>query len=271
MKSPIVSKTAKDSMDHFNNTAVDIERVSVHYRIRRDRPTSLKEYAIRLAKRSLDTEYVKAINDVSLQIRKGKVFAIIGRNGAGKTTLLRVISGIIRPKQGRVRVWGKVVSLLGVGAGFHFELTGRENAFLYSAILGRSQAKTEELYPRIVEFAELADFIDSPLRVYSSGMIARLGFAVAMVEQPEVLLVDEVLRVGDEQFQAKCQARFEEFTASGTTVILATHAMSAVRTMCDQAVWLQDGVIEAFGAADDVAGKYQESLKEGKERQAIRP
>ena len=258
-------------MDHNDNLAVDIERVSVHYRIRRDRPTSLKEYAIRWTQRGLNAEYVKAINDVSLQIRKGKILAIIGRNGAGKTTLLRVISGIIRPKQGRVRVWGDVVSLLGVGAGFHFELTGRENAFLYSAILGRSQAKTKELFPGIVEFAELADFIDSPLRVYSSGMIARLGFAVAMAEQPDVLLVDEVLRVGDEQFQAKCHARFEEFTTSGTTVIMATHAMSAVRTMCDRAVWLQNGVVEALGAADEVAGKYQEALKEGKERQAIRP
>ena len=257
-------------MDHFNKIAVDIERVSVHYRIRWNHPTSLKEYAIRWAQRGLDIGYVKAVNDVSLQIHNGKVFAIIGRNGAGKTTLLRVISGIIRPKQGRVRVWGNVVSLLGVGAGFHFELTGRENTFLYSAILGRSQAKTEELFPRIVEFAELADFIDSPLRVYSSGMIARLGFAVAMAEKPDVLLVDEVLHVGDEQFQAKCKARFEEFTASGTTVILATHAMSAVRTMCDRAVWLQDGEIEAIGGADEVAGKYQESLKEGKERLVIR-
>lgn len=257
-------------MDHFDNTAVDIERVSVRYRFRRDRPASLKEYAIRWLKRSLEVEYLPAVNDISLQIKKGEVFAIIGRNGAGKTTLLRVISGIIRPTAGRVRVWGEVVGLLGVGAGFHFELTGRENAFLYSAILGRSQAKTEELFTRIVEFAELSDFIDSPLRVYSSGMIARLGFAVAMAEQPDVLLVDEVLRVGDEQFQAKCRARFEEFKASGTTVILATHAMNSVREMCDRAVWLQDGVIEAIGAADEVSEKYQEALKEGKERQVIR-
>jgi ABC-type polysaccharide/polyol phosphate transport system ATPase subunit len=259
--------------DDFNpqdGVVVNIEGVSVQYRIRRNRPGSLKEYAVRWARRDLHVEHLLALEDVSLQVNAGEVFAIIGRNGAGKTTLLKVIAGILKPTHGRARTYGNTVSLLGVGAGFHSELTGYENVYLYSAVLGRSKARTDELFNAIVEFAELSDFIHAPLRTYSTGMNARLGFAVAMAEKPDILLVDEVLSVGDEQFQEKCRDRFVEFTQSGTTVIIATHGLSTVRAMCQRAVWISNGHIAQLGEAGEIADSYHHFLSQQEPRETIR-
>ncbi|MFC1706175.1 ABC transporter ATP-binding protein [Planctomycetota bacterium] len=237
--------------------AIRLDDVAVHYRSRLNRATSLKEHVIRTLKRDLVTEQVKALDGVSLTIEPGEIFGVVGRNGAGKSTLLKVISGIVRPTRGRVRVWGAITPLLGVGAGFHPELTGRENVYLYSAILGRRQGETRALLSQIVDFAELADFLDAPVRVYSKGMVARLGFAVAMAKRPDMLLLDEVLSVGDAQFREKCEARFEEHRASGTTVVLASHSAVTVRDLCTKGIWLHNGRVEASGEAGETLEAYR--------------
>ena len=226
-----------------------------------DRPTSLKEYAIRRIRRDIQSEYVSALAGVSMEIQAGEVFGVIGRNGAGKSTLLKVISKIVMPTRGRVRVWGQVVSLLGIGAGFHEELTGRENIYLYSAILGRTSSST----------SALVDFIHSPIRVYSTGMKARLGFAVAMADRPSILLVDEVLAVGDEQFQKKCQQRFNDFQSQGTTIVIVSHSMRAIETMCGRAVCLTDGRVGGLGKAEEVVRAYHDYLSRTASSQSIRP
>jgi len=250
--------------------AVKLDDVVVEYRLRHNRPTSLKEYFVRWIQQDLQLDVLLALEEISLEINRGEVFAIIGRNGAGKSTLLKVIAGILRPTDGRVQTYGQTVPLLGIGAGFHHELTGHENIYLYSAVLGRTKTRTDEIYDRIVDFAELADFINAPLRTYSTGMIARLGFAVAMAEKPDILLVDEVLGVGDEQFQEKCRARFDEFKQSGTTVIIATHSLSSVRSTSKRAVWLSNGHVAMLGEATHVAESYHDFLKQDDHRDTIR-
>ena len=240
-----------------NSKAVCIEDVTVRYPFESNRATSLKEYFIRRMTKDIQTSYLTALNGVSAEVHIGEPFGIIGRNGAGKSTLLKVISRIIHPTNGRLRVWGKVASLLGVGAGFHPELSGSENIYLYSALLGRTQSYTEECYNEIVAFAELEDFIDSPIRTYSTGMIARLGFAVAMVERPDVLLIDEVLAVGDEMFQAKCKRQFKEFQDQGTTVILVSHGLEQIESICQTAMWLHHGEVMGIGKPSEIVKEYR--------------
>ncbi len=250
--------------------AVRLDHVDVIFDLIRDRPRSLKELFIRRVRRDLEVRKVKALEDVCLQINQGEVFGIIGRNGAGKSTLLRVVSGILRPTGGRVRVWGKPSPLLGVGAGFNSELTGRENVYLYSSLLGRTRADTERLYREIVDFAELTDFINSPLRTYSSGMVARLGFAVAMAERPEILLVDEVLAVGDEPFREKCSARFEEFRREGTTIIIVTHSMPVLESLCNRGMCLHNGKIISQGEPSEVVTAFRLFRRKLRHSTAIR-
>lgn len=253
-----------------NHMVIQLDQASVFYRLHRNRPKSLKEYALRRIRARLEVDYVKALDGISLEIQTGEVFGIVGRNGAGKSTLLKVISGIVRPTSGRVRVWPKPASLLAIGAGFHEELTGRENVYLYSAILGRSRSLTDSLLDGIVDFAELSDFIDSPLRVYSSGMVARLGFATAMAERPELLLVDEVLGVGDEQFQQKCQAKFLEFREGGTTTVIVSHSLRIVELMCSRVAWLMNGRLESLGAASSIVADYKAFQERGTHYSGIR-
>lgn len=236
---------------------ISLEHVSVVYRAPREPVATFKEYAIRLFKGGLAQEEFRALNDVSFEVRRGEVFGIVGHNGAGKSTLLKVVSRVLKPTQGRVRVYGRLAPLLELGAGFHPELSGRENVFLNGTLLGYSQTQIAELFDDIVDFAELEDFIDAPLRTYSTGMSVRLGFAVATALRPDILLVDEVLAVGDEAFQRKCAARIAEFRQRGTTVLLVTHDTQAVLRMCDRAVWLDHGQAKAFGAVDEVVYAYR--------------
>lgn len=261
MRSPTAFKKDQKTMGRELETfqAVKLKDASVHYRFDVDRPTSLKEFVIRTIKKDIERQTVRALDGVSMEVQKGEVFGVIGRNGAGKSTLLKLISRIIRPTHGRVLVWDRVTSLLSVGAGFSHELTGRENIFLYSALLGRSQERTLDIFEGIVDFAELEEFIDAPLRTYSTGMVARLGFAVAMVETPEILLVDEVLAVGDEQFQKKCQDRFREIQASGATIIIVSHSMAAIEDLCERALWLAEGKAVRIDLAPDVVAAYRSS------------
>jgi ABC-type polysaccharide/polyol phosphate transport system ATPase subunit len=236
--------------------AIQLENVSVAYRVPRERVSGIKEYTIRWLQRRLVYEEFRALQNISFQVKQGEVFGIIGRNGSGKSTLLKVVARVLVPQKGRALVRGRVAPLLELGAGFQFELTGRENIYLNSALLGRHQKVTEALLPEIVEFAEIGDFIDAPLRTYSTGMVARLGFAVATALRPEILLVDEVLSVGDAQFQQKCLDRMYNFIKEGTTILFVSHSMATMQAFCDQAVWLDEGNAMAIGPVERVIQEY---------------
>jgi len=236
---------------------IRLDNVSVLYRVPRERIHSFKEYAIRWLRRQVAYNEFWALKDVSLEVRRGEVFGIIGPNGAGKSTLLKVVARVLRPTTGRVRVRGRVAPLLELGAGFDMELTGRENVFLNGAVLGYSRRDIAERFDRIVDFAGVREFIDAPLRTYSSGMVVRLGFAVATDVQPEVLIVDEVLGVGDAEFQRKSSARIEAFREANTTILMVSHSLEAVTQMCKRAAWIEHGVIRSIGPAPDVVADYQ--------------
>jgi ABC-type polysaccharide/polyol phosphate transport system ATPase subunit len=235
---------------------IHLENVSVQYSIPRERITSFKEYAIRLLQQKISKDDFFALRDVSFEIGRGESFGIIGRNGAGKSTLLKVIARVIRPTEGRVHLKGRIAPLLELGAGFHPELTGRENVYLNGTLLGHKRTEIDALFDEIVDFAELWDFIDAPLRTYSSGMSARLGFAVATAIRPDIFIVDEILGVGDEKFQQKCTARMEQFKKLGTSLLLVSHSSETIRQLCQRALWLERGKIRAIGDAEGIARKY---------------
>jgi len=235
------------------------EHVSLCYRMSYDRVKSIKEYVVQLVKGKIRYEEFWALKDVSFEVKKGEVLGIIGHNGAGKSTLLKVISGILKPTAGSVQVNGVVAPMLELGSGFDFDLTGRENVFLNGAILGYSEQFLKDRYEEIVDFSELGQFIDIPLRNYSSGMVARLAFSVATVVQPDILIVDEVLSVGDAAFQEKSKKRMLELMGGGTTVLFVSHSLEQIREMCSQAVWLDHGVVIMSGNTADVCDAYERS------------
>jgi homopolymeric O-antigen transport system ATP-binding protein len=236
---------------------VRLENASFRYRHHQERFTSLKEYAIRRLQGRVRVSDVLVLRDIDLAIQQGEVFGIVGRNGAGKSTLLRLMAGVLRPTTGRVVVHGWPVSpLLEIGAGFHPDLTGRENVYLNATLLGHAKRDVDDRYESIVEFAELGDVMDDPLRTYSSGMVVRLGFSVATAWDPNVLLVDEVLAVGDESFQKKCLQRIEKFRRQNATVVLVSHQLVQVIEVCSRAAWLDDGRIRAIGDPKSVVGEY---------------
>ena len=233
-----------------------IEGVSVRYRVPVDPPCSFKEYAIR--RLSGSARYVEhdALREVSLAVGRGDALGVIGQNGAGKTTLLRLIARVLAPTSGRVRVRGRVAPILDLVGAFHPELTGRENIFLNGALLGLGRVEIAERLDWIVEFAELDGFIDAPLRTYSSGMVARLGFAVASDVDPDVLVIDEALGVGDERFQLKCAARLDGFRSRRTTLLLVSHDMHSIVRLCSRAAWIDHGSVRLVGSAADVTAAY---------------
>ncbi len=235
---------------------IRFEHVAVRYRVPNEHIGSFKEYAIRRLQGRIDHHEFWALHDVTLQIGQGEVFGIIGRNGAGKSTLLKVASRVLHPTRGRVWIRGKVAPLLELGAGFHPELSGRENVYLNGTLLSHSQREITARLPEILDFAGLGEFIEAPLRTYSSGMVARLGFAVAMAWKPDVLLLDEVLAVGDVTFQRKCLERIRSFCEQGTTVLLVTHDLTTAQTLCQQAVWIEHGKVQHVGPSADVVAAY---------------
>jgi ABC-2 type transport system ATP-binding protein/lipopolysaccharide transport system ATP-binding protein len=255
-----VPERAAIGESHPVEPVIRLENVSVKYRVPRERVRTFKEYAIRALQRKVSHDEFWALQGVSLHVNPEEVFGIVGRNGAGKSTLLRVVAGVLKPSRGRVWVKGRVAPLLELGAGFHPELTGRENVLLNGALLGYGKREILEQFEQIVDFAEIGDFIDAPLRTYSTGMVARLGFAVATAIRPEILIVDEVLSVGDTPFQDKCAARINEFRAQGTSILLVAHSLPTIRDMCDRALWLAHGEIQAFGDAQMVASEYEASF-----------
>jgi ABC-type polysaccharide/polyol phosphate transport system ATPase subunit len=238
-----------------------LDKINVTYQVPRERITSLKEYSIKFLKEGIKNEEFHALKNVSLEVKQGEIFGIIGRNGAGKSTLLKVISRVLKPQSGRVFVQGKLAPMLELGAGFHPELTGRENVLLNGTILGYSKTQMLEVFNEIVDFAEIHDFIDAPVRTYSSGMTARLGFAVATAYQPDILIIDETLSVGDERFQQKCFTRINQYRKTGTTLLLVTHNSDFIRSQCSQVLWLDRGKVRLYGEAERVIDKYQEYIR----------
>jgi ABC-type polysaccharide/polyol phosphate transport system ATPase subunit len=239
--------------------AVLLEHVGVRYRAPDERIPSIKEYAIRWVQRKIKHRDFWALQDVSFAVVRGETMGLIGHNGAGKSTLMKLIARVLRPTEGRVLVRGNVAPLLEFGAGFHPELTGRENVYLNGALLGFSHSEMEEKFARIVDFAELWEFIDAPMRTYSSGMWARLGFAVATDVKPDILIVDEVLSVGDESFQRKSAARMQEFRQQGATILLVSHSMDIILQVSHRAAWLDHGHLKAVGEPEAVIHAYRQS------------
>jgi len=238
--------------------AIRFEKVSLRYKFPHERIGSLKEYAIHKIKRRLFFDEFVALRDVNLEVQPGETVGVIGRNGAGKSTFLRLIARVIPPTEGRVVVVGRVAPLLELGLGLHGELTGRENVMLQGALLGFTRGEMRQRMARAVAWAELEEFIDAPMRTYSTGMAARLAFSVATDVEPDILLVDEALSVGDERFQMKCHDRMEAFRKAGKTVLLVSHALDAVRANCRRAIWIHEGRFVRDGDSAAVTEAYHQ-------------
>ncbi|MCU0484950.1 MAG: ABC transporter ATP-binding protein [Anaerolineales bacterium] len=244
-------------LTHPPREIIRLEKVSVKYRLPSERIGTFKEYIIRFIQRRIRFHSFWALHEVDLSVYPGEAFGIIGNNGAGKSTLLKVVSRVLRPTEGRVVVYGKIAPLLELGAGFHPELTGRENIFLNGALLGYSRAEMEACYQDILDFSELHEFIEAPIRTYSSGMYARLGFSVATAHQPDILIVDEILGVGDESFQQKCANRIAHFRENGTTILMVSHSMATIQRLCQRAAWIDHGRVMQMGEPAQVISAYR--------------
>ena len=244
------------------NNIIDVDHVSIRFNLASEKVNNLKEYAIKLAKRELMFQEFFALKDVSLHVKKGESWGLIGTNGSGKSTLLKAVCGILKPYTGSITVRGQIAPLIELGAGFDPNLTARENIFLNGAVLGHTRAYMEEHFDEIVDFAQLHNFLDAPIKNYSSGMKARLGFSVATMVDPEVLIVDEVLSVGDYQFRKKCQARMEEMLSGGTTLLFVSHNIDQVKELCTHAIWLDKGDVLMVGDSHQVCDAYSERQKQ---------
>jgi len=242
----------------MSDVAVHIDQISKKFRLYHERNQSIKSVIMR-GRRSVHEDFW-ALKDVSFEVPSGSTFGLIGSNGSGKSTLLKILAKIYYPEKGSVTHHGKIAALLEVGSGFHPELSGRENVFLNGSILGMSKKEVTRKFDEIVDFSGVEQFIDQPVKNYSSGMYVRLGFAIAINVDPDILVVDEVLAVGDAEFQDKCAQKFVDFKAAGKTVILVSHAMESVRSMCDQAAWLSHGELVMVGDADPTITAYLDSL-----------
>jgi len=246
----------------MNTTVIQLHNVTVRFRIPHEKILTFQEYAIRwLKRRSVSYTDFDALSNVSFSIQQGETVGIIGANGAGKSTLLKVIARVIRPKQGRVFLKGRIAPLLELGAGFDYEMTGRENIFLNGAVLGFSHRDIANRLERIVEFAGIEEFMDAPIRTYSSGMVARLGFAIATDVQPDVLIIDEILSVGDTDFQKKSAARILQYHENGSTILVVSHNPDSIRNLCSRALWLAQGSIKMVGPANAIMDQYSSDSK----------
>ncbi len=236
---------------------VDVENVSVIFNIANEKIQSLKEYFIKAAKRELMFREFVAVDDVSFRVNKGDVFGLVGTNGSGKSTMLKVIAGVLEPSKGWCTVNGSISPLIELGAGFDFELTARENIYLNGALLGHSKKFLDEQLDEIIEFAELRDFMEMPIKNYSSGMVARIAFAIATITEPDLLIVDEVLSVGDFLFQQKCEQRINEMIKHGTTVLIVSHDTDQIERLCNRALWIEKSHLKMLGEAKKVCSEYR--------------
>lgn len=247
---------------------VDVQNVSKSFRLHTDRSKSLKEAILGGWLNNSKAETFWALNDISFQIKEGTTVGIVGENGSGKSTLLKILTGVYKPTSGTAQIEGKASGLLELGAGFHPELTGRENIYLNASILGMTRKQIDGMFDDIVDFSEIRQFIDTPVKHYSSGMFVRLGFAVAINVDPDILLIDEVLAVGDEHFQRKCNEKILQFKRQKKTIIIVSHGLEELRTLCDEAVWLDDGELKNFGPASRVIDSYLKQVNTEEEKSA---
>lgn len=236
---------------------ITLNDVSMCFNIGEDRVDSLKEYFIKMAKKQLFYHEFWALKNVCLTIQKGEVFGLVGLNGAGKSTLLKVVAGVLKPTKGICETRGSIAPLIELGAGFDPDLTAKENVFMNGAVLGYSAAYMSEQYDEIIDFAELWDFTEVPVKNFSSGMYARLGFSIATMVKPDILIVDEILGVGDYKFQVKCHDRINQMIKSGTTILMVSHSSDIIKQLCDRAAWLEKGSVKMIGDATEVCSLYE--------------
>jgi ABC-type polysaccharide/polyol phosphate transport system ATPase subunit len=239
---------------------IRFDSISQRFRVIRERPDTLREVFAKIFHRNSHFHLFEALKDISFEVKDGELLGIIGRNGSGKSTTLKLIAGVYRPTSGKISVSGKVSALIELGAGFHGDLTGRENIVINGLMLGLSRRQIRDCEQRIIDFAELGEFIDSPVKQYSSGMFMRLGFGIAVEVDPDILLIDEILSVGDEAFQRKCIERIEDFQRRGKTIVYVSHSMESVKKICTRAILLHEGHMIADGAPDEVFERYNEFL-----------
>lgn len=240
---------------------IDVDHVTIRFNLANQKVDNLKEYVIKLLKKELMFQEFLAVKDVSFQVHAGESWALIGTNGSGKSTMLKAISGILKPYKGSITINGSVAPLIELGAGFDMEMTARENIYLNGCVLGHSEKFMQEHFDEIVDFAELHDFLDSPLKNYSSGMRARLGFAIATMVKPDILIVDEILSVGDYKFRQKCEARMKELLDGGTTLLYVSHNIDEVKRLCDHVLWIHNGVTQMIGDTATVCDAYMAEMK----------
>lgn len=255
----IATAPAKD-----DDTIIEVSNVSMEFFTRDEKIDNLKELFVRLIKGKAKRRAVKVLNDVSFSVKKGESIGLIGHNGAGKSTLLKLIAEIYKPTKGTVKVRGKVAPLLNLGAGFDPESSAKENVYLNGAILGYSRKEIAKKYEEIVEFAELGDYMHIPIKNFSSGMVARLGFAIAIDVNPDILLVDEILSVGDENFRQKCARKMNELREKGVTFVIVSHNMGQVKALCQKAIWIENSEVMAYGNVNEVCEKYQKYCNDQK-------
>lgn len=239
-----------------NQISISVKNVSMKFNLQIERTDGIKEYFINFFKNKIKYHEFWALQNITFDIKKGEVFGLIGFNGAGKSTLLKVIAGVLKPSSGRVEVKGTIAPLIELGAGFDMELSARENVFLNGAVLGYTKKFLESKFAEIIEFAEIGDFLDVPLKNYSSGMIARIAFAISTIVEPEILIVDEILAVGDYKFQEKCMSKIKKMITNGVTVIIVSHSNFQVKQMCDRVAYLEKGKLVAVGETEEVLNKY---------------
>lgn len=241
----------------MSEKVIDVSHVSMHFNLMVEKVDSLKEYVVKLLKGKLLYNDFIALNDVSFQVEKGEIVGLVGFNGAGKSTMLKILAGVLTPTVGSVSVIGSVAPLIEVGAGFDSELTARENIYLNGAILGHAKKFMDSKFDEIIDFAELRNFIDVPVKNFSSGMYARLGFAIATMVHPDILIVDEVLSVGDYKFQQKCEQRIQSIIDEGVTIILVSHDIGMIERLCTKVVWLDHGIVKDIGETEKICNEYK--------------
>ena len=249
--------------------ALIVDNVSMKFNLSSEKVDNIKEYIIKSIKHQISYDEFWSLRNVSFTMNKGERMGILGLNGAGKSTLLKVISGVYKPTEGKVIRHGKVVPLLEIGAGFDQQYTGKENIFLYGTVLGYTKGYLEEKYDEIVEFSELGKFIDVPIKNYSSGMKSKLGFSIATISNPDILILDEVLSVGDAKFRKKSEAKIMQLMEGGTTVLFVSHSLAQVRRICDRAMILDHGTLKAIGGIDEISNQYEamiEAMDTGKKK-----
>lgn len=249
-----------------SENVIEVENVSMEFYRLNEKVDNLKEFFVRLVKGKLERKKEKVLENVSFELKKGESIGLIGHNGAGKSTLLKIISNIYEPTQGSVRTRGVIAPLLNLGAGFDYEATGKENVYLNGAILGYSKKELHKKYQQIVDFSELGDHMNTPLKNFSSGMVARLGFAIAIDVEPSILLVDEILSVGDENFRRKCADKINELRAKGVSFVIVSHNMGQIRNLCQKALWIENSQVKGYGEVNQICNEYEAYCKEIKKQ-----